>query len=266
MQQKIIVMGNEKGGTGKSTLAMHLAVFLLQQKKHVGMIDLDARQGTVSRYCMNRKNYQEQLPQPTCLAIQNDKIAHISTQKDILITENNESSDIHTPEQLVQHALSHMQNCDFIIVDTPGNDTELSRIAHTYADILLTPVNESMIDIDLLAQNNAGQLTPSVYAEMVWKQRMIRASKRKAPIQWFVVRNRMTVLQSNNRQEVLRVLQTLSKRLSFTLCEGFFERVVFRELFNAGLTIIDNNQPTKNLSHIAAKKEIQQLAQEMMLI
>lgn len=263
MQPKIIVFGNEKGGTGKSTLAMHLAIFLLQQKKQVGLIDIDARQGTVSRYCMNRRSYQAHLPQPLCLAIHSNHITRISDHNEELSITND---NIPTAEQLVQYALSQMQHCDFIIIDTPGNDTELSRIAHTYADILLTPVNESMIDIDLLAQNNAGQLTPSIYAEMVWKQRMIRASQRKAPIQWFVVRNRMTSLQSNNRQEVLKVLQELSKRLSFSLCEGFFERVVFRELFNAGLTIIDHHQPTKNLSHIAAKKEIQQLAQEMMLI
>jgi chromosome partitioning protein len=53
----IVVLGNEKGGSGKSTTAMHLAVALLRQGKRVGTIDLDARQGTFSRLIENRESF-----------------------------------------------------------------------------------------------------------------------------------------------------------------------------------------------------------------
>ena len=56
---RVIVFGNEKGGTGKSTLAMHLAVALLNRGLRVATIDLDARQGTMSRYVANRRLYAE---------------------------------------------------------------------------------------------------------------------------------------------------------------------------------------------------------------
>jgi len=57
----VIVLGNEKGGSGKSTTAMHLAVHLVRQGYRVGCLDLDARQGTLRRYIKNRLDYSKQM-------------------------------------------------------------------------------------------------------------------------------------------------------------------------------------------------------------
>ena len=56
---RVIVLGNEKGGSGKSTSALHLIVALLKRGFKVGSIDLDARQGTLSRMIENRGNYAQ---------------------------------------------------------------------------------------------------------------------------------------------------------------------------------------------------------------
>ncbi|MBM3566952.1 MAG: ATPase, partial [Alphaproteobacteria bacterium] len=50
----VIVLGNEKGGSGKSTTAMHLIAACLRDGRSVASIDLDARQGTLTRYLSNR--------------------------------------------------------------------------------------------------------------------------------------------------------------------------------------------------------------------
>src|SRR5207245_10765021 len=53
----VLVIGNEKGGSGKSTTAMHIVVSLLGDGGRVATIDLDARQGTLPRYVDNRIAY-----------------------------------------------------------------------------------------------------------------------------------------------------------------------------------------------------------------
>ena len=60
----IIVVGNEKGGAGKSTVAMHVATALARLGHKVGMIDLDLRQKTTARYLANRKTCR--LPSKRC--------------------------------------------------------------------------------------------------------------------------------------------------------------------------------------------------------
>ena len=63
-----IVFANEKGGTGKSTTAVHVAVALAYQGAKVAALDLDTRQKTFFRYCENRSETQRrrnvQLPGP----------------------------------------------------------------------------------------------------------------------------------------------------------------------------------------------------------
>ena len=51
----VIVIGNEKGGTGKSTVSMHLAIALLNMGQRVATIDLDSRQKSLTHYVENRR-------------------------------------------------------------------------------------------------------------------------------------------------------------------------------------------------------------------
>src|SRR3974390_2950093 len=53
----VIVLGNEKGGSGKSTTAMHVAVALLQAGQRVATIDLDSRQKSFTHYIDNRREW-----------------------------------------------------------------------------------------------------------------------------------------------------------------------------------------------------------------
>src|SRR3546814_12900017 len=74
----IIVLGNEKGGTGKSTIGIHLIIYLLRLGFKVGTVDVDARQGTLSSYLANRQAYAQtqdlDLPRPHHYAVQNSTL------------------------------------------------------------------------------------------------------------------------------------------------------------------------------------------------
>src|SRR6185369_4119325 len=74
----VIVLGNEKGGSGKSTTAMHLIVSLLYDGHRVGSIDLDARQGSLTRYVENRKQTNAgmlvPLPQSTHFSVERSSL------------------------------------------------------------------------------------------------------------------------------------------------------------------------------------------------
>ncbi|MDP1723141.1 MAG: division plane positioning ATPase MipZ [Alphaproteobacteria bacterium] len=255
---KIIVLGNEKGGTGKSTTAMHLVVGLLRQGYNVGCIDLDSRQASLTRYVENRRAFQEssksKVPMPTHIRLDMSS----NTQK-----EDAENED----KQVFESALDSLsQENQYIVIDCPGSDRYMSVLAHSYADILITPLNDSFVDLDVLASVDGDKLEitqPSCYSLMVWEQRKMRAMQRKPAIDWVVMRNRLSNLDARNKRDMTKVIEKLSKRLSFRLAPGFGERVIFREMFLQGLTLLDfrdsKASSSLTLSHIAARQEVQQL-------
>jgi chromosome partitioning protein len=259
----IIVVGNEKGGSGKSTVAMHVIVALLGEGFDVGSIDLDSRQGTLTRYVENRGHSADSLPKklamPEHVAVPRSKAESVADAA----AEEAEALD---------QALKQLQKMDFIVIDTPGSDNPLSRRAHAMADTLVTPLNDSFLDLDLLGRvdRQGKKVTrPSIYAEMVWDQRKRRAAAGGKPIDWVVLRNRLTTLDARNKREIARLLGELSKRIGFRIVPGFTERVIFRELFPRGLTLLDLTKVDAGIelgmSHLAARQEIRELVTALKL-
>ncbi len=257
----IIVFGNEKGGSGKSTTAMHTAIALLRLGYRVGTIDLDARQGTLTRYLKKRFDYitrnREHLPSPAHMAIQKSQRENVAEQK-------------FEEESFLLMALDELGHvCDFIIIDTPGTDSFLSRLAHSHADTLITPMNDSFIDLDLLADidmKNYDVVGPSIYSQMVEEQRQVKKQRNGGTIDWIVMRNRMTHLNTNNNKIITRLLGEISRLAKFRLAPGFGERVVFKEMFLKGLTLLDLKEDQNGgltLSQIAARQEVRNLIIEI---
>ncbi|MEM8956232.1 MAG: division plane positioning ATPase MipZ [Pseudomonadota bacterium] len=259
----IIVIGNEKGGSGKSTTTMHLGTALARMGHRVGGLDLDLRQRSFGRYVENRVAYCRRegidlavpryLPLPE---IDPDSLAEGQNIYDVRL----------------DAAVSELENAvDFLLIDCPGSHTRLSQMAHSLADTLITPLNDSFIDFDLLARHDpeTGKITgPSVYAEMVWNARQLRARAGLKPIDWIVLRNRMGSQQMHNKRKVGEALQELSRRIGFRVAPGFSERVIFRELFPRGLTLLDLRDvgvTGLSMSNIAARQEVRDLVNELNL-
>ncbi|MFN3276709.1 MAG: division plane positioning ATPase MipZ [Paracoccus sp. (in: a-proteobacteria)] len=246
----IIVVGNEKGGSGKSTTSMHVATALARMGHRVGALDLDVRQRSFARYLENRAAFSARegldLPMPV--------IGTLDAGPD--------------PLSPALEALE--RECDFILLDCPGSHTKLSQMAHSLADVLLTPLNDSFVDFDLLARlSPEGEvLGPSIYSEMVWNARQMRAQAGAGAIDWLVLRNRLGTQQMHNKRKVGGALATLSRRIGFRVAPGFSERVVFRELFPRGLTLLDLRDigvESLSMSHIAARQELRDLIGELRL-
>ena len=247
---RVIVFGNEKGGTGKSTLAMHLTVALLNRGMKVATLDLDARQGTLSRYIANRRLFAERsgnpVPMPEHIAL--DMSPHQIVEQDL------------------SNALAHTARCDAVVIDTPGFDNPLSQAGHGYADVLVTPINDSLIDLDVIAHVDPHKQTinrPSHYAERVWKAKQARAKRDGGSMDWVVVRNRLGQLDARNKKLMARLVADLSKRIGFRVADGIHERVIYRELFLEGLTAEDlatlSDRREAAMSHVAARQEIRNL-------
>ncbi|MBI1417575.1 MAG: AAA family ATPase [Limimaricola sp.] len=259
----IIVVGNEKGGAGKSTVSMHVATALARIGKSVGVLDLDLRQKTLARYMSNRTNFMAaeglDLPSPTYLDLPEI-----------------DSAALQPGENVYDHRLSAAvagleSESDFILIDCPGSHTRLSQVAHSLADTLISPLNDSFIDFDLLAHiDTDGEkiLGPSVYAEMVWNARQLRAQAGLQPIDWVVVRNRLGAQNMVNKQKMESALNRLSRRIGFRVAPGFNERVIFRELFPRGLTLLDLRDigvAQLNISNVAARQELRDLIKALNL-
>lgn len=254
----IIAFGNEKGGSGKSTMSMHVATALTRLGHTVGAYDLDLRQRSFSRYIENRRH-------------------SISTQKLDLVcpalfdAPEAGSSEAEALERMAGALQTQGASCDFIVIDCPGSHTGLSQAAHSLANTLVTPLNDSFIDFDLLARLEPDTLKikgPSVYAEIVWQARQRRAALGQSALDWVVARNRMGQQDMRNKRRVGKALSELSRRIGFRVVPGFSERVVFRELFPAGLTLLDLRDlgvERLNLSNIAARQELRDLIQSLNL-
>jgi chromosome partitioning protein len=261
----VIVVGNEKGGSGKSTTAFHLAIYLLYQGYRVATMDVDSRQQTLTSYVRNRHNWcrERGLDLPHAVHF------HVPVARSNSVSEN------HRLEfDLFRKAMRDIEgDADFLIVDTPGFDTNLSRLAHCMADTLVTPLNDSLIDLAVIAHVDPVSGEPrqlSHYARLVQRARAERLSIDGETIDWVLVRNRISMLASRNMRQVQTGLEKVAGHLDCRVAEGIAERVIFRSLFPMGMTVFDpldaaflGGLPSQ--SHVTARQEYQALADALRL-
>lgn len=258
-----IVLGNEKGGSGKSTTALHIISALMRSGYSVGTLDLDLRQKSLFRFLDNRQSFIDRkgvsLPMPKRIDLAlSGRDSQVEAQAD--------------EEAAFREAMVELEStCQFVVIDCPGAHTRFSQMAHATADTLITPLNDSLVDFDLLAKLDPADgkvLGPSVYSEMVWKARQMRASAGLKPIDWIVLRNRLSSLDAKNKRRVGAALNDLSSRIGFRIAPGFTERVIFRELFLSGLTLLDlkdSDTHKLTMSVLAARQEVRDLVNALNL-
>lgn len=260
----IIVFGNEKGGSGKTTAAMHIAVSLARMGKRVAAIDLDSRQRSLTRELENRAAFKERSGADIPLAE-----AHVVPRSNLKSLDEGAAEEANKFADILADVETRH---DFVVIDTPGSDTQLSRIGHAAADTLVTPMNDSFVDLDLLARIDPQSLEikqPSVYSDFVWDCRKRRLMARKPALDWVVMRNRISSTDTRNKRRMSGVLDKLAERISFRVAPGFGERIIFRELFPHGLTMMDLPQKalgiSLSMSHVAARQEVRELLQTLKL-
>lgn len=243
-----IVFANEKGGTGKSTTAVHVAIALAYQGAKVAAIDLDPRQRTLHRYLENRAETEKR----RAIELPNARFAVFQGE---------------TIEELDALAEELGQGMDFLLFDTPGRDDPFARHAATGADTLVTPLNDSFVDFDLIGQVDAETFKVrrlSFYAELIWEARKKRAmatiKESRREMDWVVVRNRTQHVEARNMRRLDGALTELSKRVGFRIANGLSERVIYRELFPSGLTLLDKGHLGElGTSHLVARQELRAL-------
>ncbi len=261
----VIVCGNEKGGSGKSTTAMHVAVGLLRLGFRVATVDLDTRQQSLTRYNEYRRRWMERTGNLI------EASAHFRLQHDTAVLY--EADTTRTTQAFDKVLDEWRQTYDFVIIDTPGSYTKLSTAAHRQADTLVTPVNDSFMDFDVLANINPETLEIeglAQYASSVRDARRFRQAQGDGILDWIVLRNRLASISSRNERRVDECMRDLSMRLGFRFANGIAERVVFRESFFKGLTALDETEETRDgarlsMSHLTARNEVRSLITAMRL-
>ncbi|HEX6661504.1 MAG TPA: division plane positioning ATPase MipZ [Sphingomicrobium sp.] len=243
-QPHFVVFANEKGGTGKSTTAVHTAIALAASGHRVGALDLDGRQRTMTRYLENRdatmRRLETELPKAIYEVLEDHSDAGLAAAIERLSV-----------------------NVDVIVVDTPGRDDPVARTAILKADTLVTPMNDSFVDLDLIGQvhpENYKITKPSFYAELIWNSRTQRAKETGRSVDWVVLRNRLQHIDSHNLRRVGAALDELARRVGFRVIPGLGERVIYRELFPKGLTLIDLPQLGEvGIAHITSRQELREM-------
>ncbi|QYJ07205.1 division plane positioning ATPase MipZ [Qipengyuania flava] len=249
-----IVFANEKGGTGKSTTAVHVAVALAFRGAKVVAFDLDHRQRTMCRYFENRAETMRRrgvdLPTAQCHVVEGL-----------------------SPDEMEALVAEKAAGADFVVIDTPGRDDPLARHSATTADTLVTPMNDSFVDFDLIGQVEGESFKVkklSFYAELIWEARLKRSrasiNEKRAQMDWVVVRNRTGYTEARNMARIEQALTEMSKRVGFRVAKGLSERVIYRELFPSGLTLLDKGHlGDLGTSHLVARQELRGLVASLRL-
>jgi len=287
----VVVIGNQKGGSGKSTFAIHVIAALLKAGKRVASFDLDLNQLTLTRYLTNRREWGREhelrLELPDHYLVTEEGPIHgdygvdlkriISKLKKIGRARNRDftdSSSAHLEQFISQlKRIERAREHDFMVIDTPGGVQHLSLIAHGMADTLITPINDSLVDLDVLVAIKRSDLKPepSVYAKTVWRALEARRKVSGRATDWVVVRNRREFIRSTNQRRVGKVLDVIQQTLGFRVARGLLERPVYREFFAAGLTVLDPVEKLKSAADpgspdLLARLEVEKLIREVRLI
>lgn len=259
MTARTIVVGNEKGGAGKSTLAIHIVVGLLHAGSSVAIIDLDVRQRSLDNFFANRAKWLEangaEAPQP--------RVFSMGPANEVLRLTREEAV-----ERFNALFAEAQAAADYVLIDTPGGDTPISRAAHGKADQIVTPMNDSFVDFDMLGRVDPVTLEllkPSLYSEAVWEARKAKMIAERGSIDWVVLRNRLAPTEAKNRRRLDERVAALAKRVGFRIGPGLRDRVIYRELFPFGLTVADLSPSIRpvamSLTHVAARQELRSLMQ-----
>jgi chromosome partitioning protein len=257
---QVIVVGNEKGGAGKSTIVIHMVTALLHAGAKVGVIDLDLRQQSVGHFFANRKKWADAngvtVPMPI-------EMSFCELAPKLAVAA--EAEAVQAFDAAVADAIGR---CDYLVIDTPGADTALSRAAHSKADTIITPMNDSFVDFDMLGQVDPVTLDlvkPSVYSEAVWEARKRKMMNERRSVDWVVLRNRLATTEARNRKRLEERIEVLAKRVGFRMGPGMRDRVIYRELFPFGLTVADLSATIRPvpvaLTHVAARQELRAVMQ-----
>jgi chromosome partitioning protein len=220
-------------------------------------LDLDFGQRTLTHYVENRKawaketNLKLDIPNHRCFDAWNPDLAH-----------NDAAAIAWLSEALSEFEPYH----DFIVIDTPGGGGHVNLFAHGLADTLITPVNDSFLDLDVIFSTGSAMSpdAPSRYGETVRRAVEARRAITRRKTDWLVVRNRLMPLPSRNEREVHEALQGMAKKAGFRTATGLLERVVYREFFPRGLTAFDSLEASllgvkPSMSHLLARQEVRQL-------
>ncbi len=251
----VIVVGNEKGGVGKTTISMHLITSLLYDGYKVTSIDIDSRQRSLSHYLENRTKTSADknlaLPVP---------LHNIVTKSKLDSGKENEADEKARFIDVIENARG---KSDIIVIDAPGNDTYLSRLAHSYANMLITPINDSFIDLNLLAKVDEETFRMDkhgLYSEVVWQAKMQLAQRSGGEVDWVILRNRLSHVDAHNKRNMFIALESFTKRSGARLAEGLSERVIYKELFLKGMTLLDIGanglEMSLTMSHVTARMEL----------
>lgn len=245
---RIITVANEKGGVGKSTLAFHLAVALADCGHKVLAVDLDRRQQSLSRALVARGGTAKRLG------------VRLPLPRELLLLQ-------HSGAHLCQELARAGWDCDYVVIDAPGQDAPVVRRAIAMADMLVSPINPSFVDLGLLGQFHpvTNKLTgPGCFAAMVLELREARAEAGLPQLDWLVMQNRKRRDGSHNQGKVDSALRRLAQRFDFRVGAGLSERVAYRDLVPMGLTQLDLHRlPDLPRARSGANGEVRQLLDDL---
>jgi chromosome partitioning protein len=255
----IIVLGNIKGGSGKSTLSMHIAIGLLRAGRRVATLDLDFDQQSLTRYVNNRRAF----------AADKELILDIPTHYHF--EEGSTGTKTHSSETLrlnfVSSAIAAAEtDNDFIIIDTPSGVNKINLFAHALADTVITPINDSFLDLDVIVapKETPKNIARTPYGETIRQAREARRLVTPRTTDWLVLRNRTSPLETRNERAIREAIEEAGQEAGFRTARGLTERVIYREFFPKGLTAFDSMEASllgvqPALSHVLAREEVRQL-------
>ena len=209
----VIVVGNEKGGAGKSTISIHLTVALLEgglqgrlHRSRHAPADADAVLRKSPFLVAATRDWPIELPLHCAMRARRNATTSAPTRR--------------WSSRMFADAIGAVEHeYEFVVIDTPASDSYLMRLAHSLADTLVSPLNDSYVDIDVFSRvqhDRTQRGAVSQYADLVMQARRKRRLVDNGVIDWVMVRNRIASIASNNARQIAVSIARLSHGIAIS--------------------------------------------------
>lgn len=128
---KTIAVYAAKGGAGKTTLAVHLAVAAVAKMQHVALFDCDVQQQSASGWAVARRQQQRL-----------DEFPYVITVDPVDIRARHHDA--------AEGSLEPSRAYDMLVIDSPPRVDARSAAILAVADVIVVPVMPSALDIGAL--------------------------------------------------------------------------------------------------------------------